>query len=783
MIQVSFFNPPINNLTPNQTMLLTALFEMIRTDKGYKEKINRLRALKKKVERDAFKKSELGGVTLCGTFLFRADKSISTHNGIIGVDIDGLTEDEMLITKKDLKDLHNDIVGYFISPSGNGYKVLLRVDHTKFSNKDNYLAAVLFLQANIGIDPTHFDLSCSNLSRLTFISYDENAYLNETILLNNTAENISLIDTANWLPTNEETQVNQRQKHSCSNIFESPYQGNSKLDFYKKGEKLNFHILLQIATKSKGGYTGGNRHNFIQYLSSIANQFGMPENYFIRYCTEYFENHLQSLLKNDIFDIDNSLLPLIKDTYSRYSNQFGTWVETEVAEELETPCFPDELYENLPMLLKKPAILFKEKRDKDVFLIGLIGVFSSWIPKVQGIYDCKLLGANLFVVVSAPASAGKGTLHWSRRVTKNISQTLKEKYVAALQEYEATMAEYEAAKKNGEEAIKPVKPRKQKFIIAGNVSSAAMIGCIEANKHFGLIFETEADTLSNTLSNNEWGNWTDILRKCFQHEPVSILRKKDNEDLEIERPHLSMVLSGTPSQITRLVSQIENGFFSRLLYYDFPNRDVWKNVFEKQQTNFEVYFDAYASRMERLLAPYFFNKADDNSDIVFFEFTPNQEKLFNDWFSEKQTQLNHIYGDEIIASVRRLAICFFRVAMMLSVMRHIETHKENEASYTKAEKIVCIDVDYNNAELIINTLLFHTIKIFNQVKKVKRNKFSKGKRDLLLEKLPSEFNRSVIMDLASFIGIKEKTAENYITSFIQQNSITRLEHNSYKKLI
>ena len=60
---------------------------------------------------------------------------------------------------------------------------------------------------------------------------------------------------------------------------------------------------------------------------------------------------------------------------------------------------------------------------------------------------------------------------------------------------------------------------------------------------------------------------------------------------------------------------------------------------------------------------------------------------------------------------------------------------------------------------------------------------SKGKRDLLLEKLPSEFNRSVIMDLASFIGIKEKTAENYITSFIQQNSITRLEHNSYKKLI
>lgn len=783
MIQISLFKHPISNLTPSQTLLLTTLFEMIRTDKGYKEKINRLRALKQKVERDEFKKRELGSVTLCGTFSSRGDKYIIMNSGIICVDIDGLTLDEMLTVKLNLEDLHVDIVGYFISPSGNGYKVIVRVDHNKFSNKKNYFAAALFLQVNLCIDAKHFDLSCSNLSRATFLSHDEDAYLNETVLLNCTVDKIAPIDTENWLPPTVEKQIIQGETNSVVNVFESPYQRNSKLDFSKKGERLNFHILLQITTKSKGKYVKGNRHNFIQYLSSIANQFGMPQNYFNRYCIEYFENHLQSLLKNDIFDIDKELVPVIQDTYNRYNNQFETWIEAEVVEELETPCFPKELYDNLPNLLKQPAMLFNEQRDKDVFLIGLIGVLSSWMPKVQGVYDCKLLGANLFVVVSAPASAGKGTLHWSRRVTKNVNLILKENYATALQEYETALVEYEDAKKNGEEAIKPLKPLKQKFIIAGNVSSAAMIGCIQANKYFGLIFETEADTLTNTLSNNEWGNWTDILRKCFQHEPVSILRKKDNEDVEIERPHLSMVLSGTPSQITRLVSQIENGFFSRLLYYDFPNRDIWKNVFEKHQTNFELYFDNYAGKMEQLLAPYFFNKADDNSDISYFEFTPNQESLFNNWFSEKQTQLNHIYGDEIIASVRRLAICFFRVAMILSVMRHIENHNENTTSYTKAEKITCTDTDYNNAELIINTLLFHTIKIFNQVKSSKRNKFSSGKRTLLLEKLPAEFNRSLIMDLAAFIGIKEKTAEGYISQFITQGKVQRVEHNQYLKIL
>ena len=779
MTQISFFEPPISNLSPSQTMFLSTLFEMIRTDKVYREKIITLRNLKDKAKRDAFKKFQLGGVTLCGTFSIRKDNYQITSAKMLGVDIDGLDENEMQITREDLKDLENDpVVGYFKSPSGNGYKVLVRVDSNKFSNKDNYLAAVLFLQANIRINHTHFDLSCSNLSRLTFLSYDEEAYLNKKVLLPNSVDTIDPIDTANWLPENDRGTINEEQPNFRPDFYESPYLKNSKLDFSKKGEKINFNILVHIAAKSMGGFKQGNRHNFVQYLSSIANQFGMPEEYFIRYCIDYFGNHPQSLFKNNLFDIDKELIPTIQDTYKRYSNQFATWIEAELIEELETPSFPVELFDNLPKYLKEPTELFNEQRDKDVFLIGLIGVLSSWIPKVQGVYDCKLLGANLFVVVSAPASAGKGTLHWSRRVTKNINQTLKENYAIAIEEYETAMSEYEESKESGTDSKKPDKPLKQKFIISGNVSSAAMIGCIQANRHFGLIFETEADTLKNTFSNNEWGNWTDILRKCFQHEPVSLLRKKDNEDIEIERPHLSMVLSGTPSQITGLVSQIENGFFSRILYYDFPNTNVWKNVFEKHSINFEFYFDAYAIKIEKILAPYFFNKADDNSDLVYFEYTSRQEALFHNWFSEKQTQLNHIYGDEIIASVRRLAICFFRISMILSVMRYIENHDEN---YVQAQKIICTDKDYNNAEQIINTLLFHTIKIFNQVKGAKRNKFSKGKRALLLEKLPAEFNRSLAIELAAFIGIKEKTAEGYLSQFITQGMVQRLAHNQYVK--
>ena len=403
------------------------------------------------------------------------------------------------------------------------------------------------------------------------------------------------------------------------------------------------------------------------------------------------------------------------------------------------------------------------------------------MPKVQGVYDGKNLGANLFIFISAPASSGKGTLYWIRKICKEVYRTLKFRYEEALRSYEIQLAEYEEAKKENPDIIKPQKPQKPKFIIPGNISSAAMIACIHANKYFGLIFETEADTLANTLSNNDWGNFTDILRKSFHHEPVSYMRKKDNEDIEIEKPFLSLLLSGTPSQITKLVSNVENGFFSRILFYDFPVKNIWKNVFEKKNDDFESYFDVYGQNLERFLGPFFYDKSSDDSDIVSFRLTASQEELFNKWFEEKQAQLTHIYGDEIISSIRRLAVCFFRFAMILSVVRLIDNSHEDLISYSNCKVIECEDIDYKNAEHIINTLLFHTIKIFNQVKGLKRNKFSKTKRNLFIDKLPSEFNRSKAMQIASFIGIKEKTAENYVSQFIAQGLIQRVEHNQYKK--
>ena len=99
-----------------------------------------------------------------------------------------------------------------------------------------------------------------------------------------------------------------------------------------------------------------------------------------------------------------------------------------------------------------------------------------------------------------------------------------------------------------------------------------------SSEHGLLIMESEADTLSNML-NNDWSNYSDVLRKAFHHEPISISRKIEKIFEEINQPKLSMVISGTPNQLQPLIKSKDNGLFSRFIVYSFDEIAEFKNVF------------------------------------------------------------------------------------------------------------------------------------------------------------------------------------------------------------
>ena len=547
-----------------------------------------------------------------------------------------------------------------------------------------------------------------------------------------------------------------------------------KMDKHTKGSQRNFDNLLDILDKKEEGVN--TPFDFYIYkLVAICNQYGIDQQRAFELIYEKFKDH--RLVQEKYFIRTNfkpRLLFLLKDAYARYAAVHDTYhkeIEDEGKEE-PTPTLPDSVYQNLPPFLKKLTKHFATDREKDVFLLSSLGVLSSCFPEVRGCYDNNLVASNLFLFISAPASAGKGVMNWARRLGEQMHKDCESKYSLAMAEYEAAMKAFKEGNQDGQQQPLPVKPERQLFFIPANTSASKIIQTLKANGNFGVMFDTEADTLSQAIG-KEWGGFSDTLRKCFHHESIELQRKMNDEYVSIEKSFLSVVLSGTPDQIRNLMASVENGFFSRFLFYDFPLSLNWKNVFDRSVEAPDGSFSSAATELLHL-ASNVSSKANDNGGHIMFQLSQEQENRFLEWFSAKQELLHQVFGDQIIASLRRLGLITYRIAMILSVIRCMKADIPHE--------LHCADTDFDAALAISGALLPHTIKVYNQLKRYNSTKSASGRKSLYLDKLPDTFNRSTAMEIASLLGIKEKTAENYITGFINENLLNRVEHNHYQKL-
>lgn len=134
--------------------------------------IQKIRAASTKGERDTLKK-KLPSICFCGTFRERRSAKLIKHSGLICLDFDELK------TQKALQELKNtlctDPYTYtcFISPSGRGLKVLVRIPPEAHNHKRYFQALQDYYNT------THFDTSGSDLSRVCYESYDPEIYTRE----------------------------------------------------------------------------------------------------------------------------------------------------------------------------------------------------------------------------------------------------------------------------------------------------------------------------------------------------------------------------------------------------------------------------------------------------------------------------------------------------------------------------------------------------------------------------------------------------------------------------
>lgn len=436
-----------------------------------------------------------------------------------------------------------------------------------------------------------------------------------------------------------------------------------------------------------------------------------------------------------------------------------------------TPVVPENVYSNLPKFLSDFVSPFQEPTDRDVLLISGIGVMSGCVPNVKGVYFERDVYPNLNVFIVAPAAAGKGVMYWAKILGSTIHAEKVEKSQNAKELYNLELERYKnLSRKQKLQTEIPKKPTVLLHFIPANSSASAISHVLDENSGRGIIFETEADTLSGTLK-QDWGNFSDILRKSFHHEPISIVRRKDDEYLEIKSPALSVVLSGTPGQVISLIPETENGLLSRFIFYAFGNSPTFRDPFAKSgHQRLEDLYTTLADKMKQL-----YDYLSSLVTPIVFELTNEQQKRFMNSFQTRYNENIKLAGDDMAAFVKRLGLICFRIAMIFTVIRNMELIIQSNPGQAV---LYCDDRDFESALTITSIMQKHALAIYMRMDGTSK---IKGIPLEFYNSLPHQFDRQTSNNIANELNINLKTAEKYLERFRKENLVSH-EQNLYIKI-
>lgn len=382
-------------------------------------------------------------------------------------------------------------------------------------------------------------------------------------------------------------------------------------------------------------------------------------------------------------------------------------------DEVEKPALPlkstvvemstlhDSLFDTLPDFLKKVVAQSASKEERDILLLGALTTLSASLPTIHGYYDTFKVYPNLFLFVTGNSSAGKGRLSLCKLLVEPIHEALKEQTKEMKRRYKMEINELNQAK--GDEPIKiSVIPPEKMLLISPRSNSTRITRILADNDRGGLIFETEGDCLAKALK-TEYSNYTNILRKGFHHEFISYYRLARSEYREVNSPRLSLVLAGTIKQLTNLVPCTENGLFSRLMFYSMNTRPEWKDVFSpKRERSLDDEFDDLGQEYLN-----FYNELNKHPEMT-FGVTSAQADQFNAFFSQLQDRYLIIQDKGFIATIRRLGIIAFRMSMIFTALRIMETGDFSQ----KKEPL---DVDFQASLSIVRILVRHASHVYSQL--------------------------------------------------------------------
>ncbi len=410
---------------------------------------------------------------------------------------------------------------------------------------------------------------------------------------------------------------------------------------------------------------------------------------------------------------------------------------------------PDEVYEKLPQIFKDLTEIVDGKR-KDILLLSSIVTLGVCLPKVYGYYDSEKVYPNLYFVILGPAGIGKSII----LVCKEI--------IEAVEKQEIEDSCFNRPISDNPESHKPI----EKEIFA-NSSSSSFYDSISLADNGGIIIDSEADTLSIALK-QEWGDFSSALRCAFHHEDISKARKKDNERVKIKGPKLSLLLSGTPEQLMHLIQSKENGLYSRLMFFSLKNRNKFRNVFEKKESN-KLLFREIA---KKVIVPKYLSLR-NRKDEIEFSFTEEQINRFMNVLTTQDDKIGDAYPLGFDSVVKRHGLMLFRICLILSLYR-------DDIQINEGTKIIyCNNNELDIAIIIFEALIGQSYEVYKSLSDF----FIPENEEKLLFSLEKKFTRGQLIEKGTQIGFPERTLDEKIKIWRHIKAIKKLSHGHYERIL
>ena len=443
----------------------------------------------------------------------------------------------------------------------------------------------------------------------------------------------------------------------------------------------------------------------------------------------------------------------------------------------QSPYIPDSAYSGLPQFLKDCVQYASDPRERDIILLGSLNCCSALFPGVSFFYKNALYSSHFYHALVANAAAGKGVVAFilslldaTQEYYDRQRRDQKKAFEKAQMAWEAEVHQALREHRSPDSDKKPEEPKAKYLKTSSTTSKSRLLEQLATNGELGChMSSTEINTLISSLA-QDYGKYEDILCKAAHHEEISQSYKIDGDPIVVPRPHLALIMSGTPEQFTGFFRSHENGLYSRFLIYPRQLNPHWETCAPGEgRVDLREHFHTLGKKlfeMHKLLL--------ESPTLV--TFTPGQwerhTQQFGVWLKSALVE-----GKEFPTSiVFRHGLLAMRLASILTIFRKWD-------DYRYAKEYCCTDADFDTAMQIIATVIEHSLLLGTSLPDtghppVAMRKFHQFED--VLKKLPRIFSYIDFINAAKELGISVSTAKRYLRKAVEQELVVK-QKDKYRK--